>query len=43
VTAERRLPHDHKAGAFKMPHKSFRDDLGHDLIGIVDALAASIP
>jgi hypothetical protein len=40
VTGERRLPHDNKAGALKMPHEPLGDDLRHDLAGVVDARAA---
>ncbi len=34
--------HDDKPGSFKMVRKSFGDDLGHDLVRVVDALAALI-
>ena len=34
--------HYDKPGSFKMVHKSGGDDLGHDLVRVVDALAALI-
>ena len=34
--------HYDKPGSFKMVRKSFGDDLGHDLVRVVDALAAPI-
>ena len=34
--------HYDKPGSFKMVRKSFGDDLGHDLVRVVDALAALI-
>ncbi len=36
----RRLLHDDKAGALEMRDEAPGDDLGHDLVGVVDALAA---
>ena len=35
-----RLPHDDKAGPCQVLHKPPGDDLRHDLVGVVDALAA---
>jgi hypothetical protein len=32
--------HDDEAGALQMLHKAFGDNLRHDLVGVVDALAA---
>ena len=34
-----RLLHHDKTGTLQMIHKPLRDDLGHDLVGVVDALA----
>ena len=34
--------HDDEPGSFKMVRKSIGDDLGHDLVRVVDALAALI-
>jgi hypothetical protein len=38
--ANRRLLHDDKAGELEVLHKPPCHDLCHDLIGVVDALAA---
>ncbi len=41
--ADRRPLHDDEAGAFQMLYQLLRDDLGHDLVWVVDALAALKP
>jgi len=33
-------PHDHEARALEALDKALGDDLGHELVGVVDALAA---
>jgi len=38
----RRSFHDDKAGALKILHKAFGDNLGHDLVGVVHALRPGI-
>jgi hypothetical protein len=43
VTAGRRFLHDHEAGSPQMLDQPLGDDLGHDLVGVVDALAAGVP
>jgi hypothetical protein len=43
VTAERRFFHHHEAGALKMPDQTLGDDLGHDLISVVDSLTPLEP
>ena len=40
AAADRRAFHDDEASTLKMLHKPLRDDLGHDLVGVVDAPAA---
>jgi hypothetical protein len=42
AAAHRRALHNDEAGSFEVLHKSLRDDLGHDLVRVVDALAALI-
>jgi hypothetical protein len=37
-----RALHDDEPGALKMLHKAFGDNLGHDLVGVVYALAALV-
>jgi hypothetical protein len=40
VAAARRFLHHDESAALQMPHKPPRDDLRHEFVGIVDALAA---
>ncbi len=39
TASDRRALHHHEAGALQMLHETLRDDLGHDLIGVVRPLA----
>ena len=39
AAADRRPLHDDEAGPFQMLHQSSRNDLRHDLVGVVHALA----
>ena len=40
AASDRRPLHDDEPGALKMLYKAFGNNLGHDLVGVVHALAA---